>query len=137
MSLATREALWAFAFLAIPLAFFLFIRIWPAFQALWLSLFDWNADPNKRPFVGLEHYQKMLQDRLLVKALQNTLLYTLLGVPLQLALGLGIALLLNAVVKFRDLFRAIYFAPYVTPPPPSPGCLAGCSRPILASSTRC
>lgn len=115
MSLATREALWAFAFLAIPLAFFLFIRIWPAFQALWLSLFDWHADPSKRAFVGLEHYHKMLQDRLLVKALQNTLLYTLLGVPLQLLLGLGIALLLNAVVRFRDLFRAIYFAPYVTP----------------------
>lgn len=115
LSLATREALWAFAFLAIPLAFFLFIRIWPAFQALWLSLFDWNADPSKRAFVGLEHYHKMLQDRLLVKALQNTLLYTLLGVPLQLLLGLGIALLLNAVVRFRDLFRAIYFAPYVTP----------------------
>jgi multiple sugar transport system permease protein len=115
ISLATREALWAFAFLAIPLAFFLFIRIWPAFQALWLSLFDWHADPTKRPFVGLEHYQKMLQDKVLVRALQNTLNYTLIGVPLQLVLGLVIALLLNSIVKFRDLFRAIYFAPYVTP----------------------
>lgn len=115
ISLATREALWAFAFLAIPLAFFLFIRIWPAFQALWLSLFDWHADPSKRPFVGLEHYHKMLEDRLLLKALQNTLAYTLLGVPLQLLLGLGIALLLNAITRFREVFRAIYFAPYVTP----------------------
>ncbi len=115
MSLATREALWAFAFLAIPLAFFLFIRIWPAFQALWLSLFDWHADPSKRPFVGLEHYHQMLDDRLLLKALQNTLAYTLLGVPLQLLLGLCIALMLNAVTRFRDVFRAIYFAPYVTP----------------------
>ncbi|WP_337871011.1 sugar ABC transporter permease [Meiothermus sp.] len=115
VSLAHREALWALAFLAIPLAFFLFIRIWPAFQALWLSLFDWHADPSKRPFVGLEHYHQMLDDRLLLKALQNTLAYTLLGVPLQLLLGLGIALLLNAVTRFRDVFRAIYFAPYVTP----------------------
>ncbi|MCX7740857.1 MAG: sugar ABC transporter permease [Meiothermus sp.] len=115
VSLATREALWAFAFLAIPLAFFLFIRIWPAFQALWLSLFSWHADPAQRAFVGLEHYQKMLEDPRLLKALQNTLLYTLLGVPTQMALGLLIALMLNAIQRFRDLFRAIYFAPYVTP----------------------
>ncbi|ADD26825.1 carbohydrate ABC transporter permease [Meiothermus ruber] len=115
VSLAHREALWALAFLIVPLAFFLFIRIWPAFQALWLSLFDWHADPSQRPFVGLEHYHQMLDDRLLLKALQNTLAYTLLGVPLQLLLGLCIALLLNAVTRFRDVFRAIYFAPYVTP----------------------
>ncbi|HEU4740605.1 MAG TPA: sugar ABC transporter permease [Meiothermus sp.] len=115
LSLARREALWAFAFLLIPLAFFLFIRIWPAFQALWLSLYEWNADPAKRNFVGLEHYQQMLGDKLLRKALANTLLYTLIGVPAQLVLGLGVALLLNSVQRFRDLFRAIYFAPYITP----------------------
>ncbi|RIH87024.1 Lactose transport system permease protein LacF [Meiothermus luteus] len=115
LPLATREALWALAFLAIPLAFFLFIRIWPAFQALWLSLFSWHADPDQRSFVGLEHYHKMLDDPNLRKALQNTLLYTLLGVPTQMALGLLIALMLNAITRLRDLFRAIYFAPYVTP----------------------
>ncbi|MER3443082.1 MAG: ABC transporter permease [Meiothermus sp.] len=117
LSLATREALWAYAFLLIPLAFFLFIRIWPAFQALWLSLYAWNADPSKRAFVGLEHYAQMAQDPLIARSLRNTLLYTLIGVPAQLVLGLGIALLLNAVTRerLRDVFRAIYFAPYVTP----------------------
>lgn len=114
-SLATREALWAFAFLALPLAFFLFIRIYPAFQALWLSLFEWNADPAKRQYVGLEHYSQMLADPTLGRALRNTALYTLIGVPLQLALGLAIALLLQSVSRLRDLFRAVYFTPYITP----------------------
>ena len=114
-SLATREALWAFAFLAIPLLFFLFIRIYPAFQALWLSLFEWNADPAKRQYVGLEHYSRMLADPTLGRALRNTALYTLIGVPLQIALGLAIALLLQSVTRLRDLFRAIYFTPYITP----------------------
>ncbi|MBF6592996.1 MAG: sugar ABC transporter permease [Thermaceae bacterium] len=114
-SLATREALWAFAFLAIPLAFFLFIRIYPAFQALWLSLFEWNADPAKRHYVGLEHYSRMLADPTLGKALRNTVLYTVLGVPFQLILGLAVALLLQSVTRLRDLFRAIYFTPYITP----------------------
>lgn len=114
-SLATREALWALAFLAIPLVFFLFIRIYPAFQALWLSLFEWNADPAKRHYVGLEHYSRMLTDATLGKALRNTVLYTVIGVPLQLALGLILALLLQSVTRLRDLFRAIYFTPYITP----------------------
>ncbi|MER3483319.1 MAG: ABC transporter permease [Meiothermus sp.] len=114
-SLATREALWAFAFLAIPLLFFLFIRIYPAFQALWLSLFEWNADPAKRQYVGLEHYSRMLADPTLGRALRNTALYTFIGVPLQIALGLAIALLLQSVTRLRDLFRAIYFTPYITP----------------------
>ena len=45
LKLATREALWAYVFLAIPLGFFLFLRIWPAFQSFWLSLFTWHVDP--------------------------------------------------------------------------------------------
>lgn len=115
LSLARREALWAFAFLLIPLVFFLFIRIWLAFQALWLSLYEWNADPAKRTYVGLEHYRQMLDDKLLRKALLNTLCYTLIGVPLQMVLGLAVALLLNVVERWRDFFRAVYFAPYITP----------------------
>lgn len=114
-TLARREALWAFVFLAIPLAFFLYFRILPAFQALWLSLYEWHADPSQRRFVGLEHYARLLEDPLLRRALFNTLLYTLLGVPGQIALGLIIALLLRRAPLGRDLFRAIYFAPYVTP----------------------
>ncbi len=115
LTLAQREALWAFVFLAVPLAFFLYFRILPAFQALWLSLYEWHADPAQRRFVGLEHYVRLLEDPLLRRALWNTLLYTLLGVPSQIVLGLIIALLLQRAPLGRDLFRAIYFAPYVTP----------------------
>ncbi|AFV77442.1 sugar ABC transporter permease [Thermus oshimai] len=115
LSLGQREALWAFAFLAIPLAFFLYFRILPAFQALLLSLYEWHADPSMRRFVGLEHYGRLLEDPLLRRALLNTLLYTLLGVPLQILLGLVLALLLRRAPWGRDLFRAVYFAPYITP----------------------
>jgi len=110
LTLAWREALWAFVFLAIPLAFFLYFRILPAFQALWLSLYEWHADPSQRRFVGLEHYARLLEDPVLRRALFNTLLYTLLGIPSQIALGLVIALLLQRVPFGRDFFRAIYFA---------------------------
>ncbi|UCH27753.1 MAG: sugar ABC transporter permease [Trueperaceae bacterium] len=115
LTLATREALWAYAFLLIPLIFYLFLRIWPAFQAFWLSLFSWHVDPAQREFLGAGYYRDMLADSKLHRALTNTLLYAAIIVPAQLVLGLGIALLLNVVTVFRPLFRAIYFAPYVTP----------------------
>ena len=114
-SLARREAVWAYIFLAVPLIFFLGFRIWPAFQSFYLSLFSWHVDAAQREFLGVAQYRQMLADPKLHRALLNTLLYTAIIVPAQLALGLGIASLLNSVDKFQPLFRAIYFAPYVTP----------------------
>jgi len=115
LTLGRREALWAYLFLAIPLAFFLYFRLFPAFQALWLSLFEWHADPSARRFVGLAHYHQLLEDAVFRRALLNTFLYTLLGVPTQIFLGLALALLLQRTPIARNFFRAVYFAPYVTP----------------------
>ncbi|MEZ4631852.1 MAG: sugar ABC transporter permease [Deinococcales bacterium] len=115
LKLATREALWAYAFLAIPLVFFLYLRIWPAFQSFYLSLFSWHVDAAQREFLGLSHYQELIASKDFRAALLNTLKYTLIIVPVQLILGLGIALLLNQITWLKALFRAIYFAPYITP----------------------
>ncbi|MBS3932932.1 MAG: sugar ABC transporter permease [Truepera sp.] len=115
LTLSRREALWAYAFLLLPLAFFLLVRLWPTLQAFQLSLFTWHVDPLQRQFVGLGHYQEMLGEPRLQRALLNTWLYTIIIVPAQLVLGLSIAILLQSVTAFKGLFRAIYFAPYVTP----------------------
>lgn len=119
LSLSSREALWAYAFLLIPLGFFLFFRLWPAVQSLRLSFFTWHVDPEQRVFIGLQYYREMLANFVakgeLYKALRNMLYYFLLVVFGQVALGLISAILLDSVKRLRGLFRAIYFAPYVTP----------------------
>lgn len=115
MKLSTRKTLAAYAFLALPLAFFLVVRLLPTAQAFLLSLREWNADPSAREFVGFRYYAQAFGDARLGRAFLNTLYYTLLGVPSQLILGLSIALLLGTIRRGRSLFRAIYFAPYVTP----------------------
>ncbi len=115
ISLSTREAIWAYAFLLIPLIFFLGFRLWPAVQSFLLSLQTWHVNPDMRQFVGLQYYQEMLQNPRLLQALRNTLLYALITVPAQLIIGLGLAMLLNSVNHFRGFFRAIFFAPYITP----------------------
>ncbi|MEJ2292257.1 MAG: sugar ABC transporter permease, partial [Deinococcales bacterium] len=107
LTLGTREALWAYAFLLLPLAFYGFLRIYPAVQSFNLSLHRWHVDPAQRTFLGLTYYREMLSDPKLHRALTNTLLYAAIIVPAQLVLGLTIAVLLDAVRRLRPLFRAI------------------------------
>jgi multiple sugar transport system permease protein len=115
LSLGQREAAWAYLFLVIPLGFFLFVRVWPAFHAFSLSIQKWHADPAQRQIIGFDNYVKMVGDIRLRRALLNTVKYTLLGVPLQLGLGLLIALGLHSISRWKTFFRALYFVPYITP----------------------
>ena len=52
LTLASREALWAYAFLLIPLAFYLVLRIYPAIQSLWLSLIQLARGPRPEGVPG-------------------------------------------------------------------------------------
>jgi multiple sugar transport system permease protein len=115
LSLAQREAVWAYVFLLVPLAFFALIRFWPAIQSFQLSLSTWHVDPARRTFVGTQYYQELLTNPVFHQALKNTLLYTAITVPVSIGLGLWIAIMLQAVQHGRGWYRAIYFAPYITP----------------------
>jgi multiple sugar transport system permease protein len=115
LTLAQRQAVWAYVFLITPLAFFLIVRLYPALESLRLSLLDYRSPLTPNPFIGLENFRQMATDAVLGRALTNTLLYALIGVPSQLILGLGVALLLQSINRARGVFRAIYFAPFVTP----------------------
>jgi multiple sugar transport system permease protein len=115
LSLAQRQALWAYVFLLVPMAFFLLVRLYPAFSSLLLSLRDYRPSREINPFVGLKNFQDIAADAVFWRAMLNTLLYTIIGVPAQLVLGILVALMLQGINKARGLFRAIYFMPYVTP----------------------
>jgi multiple sugar transport system permease protein len=115
LTLAQRQTVWAYVFLTVPLVFFLTVRLYPAFESLRLSLLDYRSPLAPSSFVGLKNFGDMAQDAVLGRALWNTVMYTVIGVPAQIILGLGVALLLQSVTKARGLFRAIYFAPFVTP----------------------
>lgn len=113
--LETRRALWAYAFLLVPLLFFLTIRLGPAFSSLYISLHEWNILSPSKPFVGLQNFLTLLHDPKFTRAAGNTVRYVVAGVPTQIALGLAVALLLQRINRFRGLFRALYFMPFVTP----------------------
>lgn len=114
LSLSRRRWLWAYAFIAIPLLFFLLIRIGPTLYAFWVSFHEWDPVALDRPWIGLENYQDLANDKVFWKALRNTGIYVIVGVPLGLSISLIIALGLQRLIRFAGFFRALYFLPYVT-----------------------
>lgn len=87
----------------------------PVGLAVVMSLFDWPIF-GTREFVGLGNYVELLTASPdFWPALRNSVVFTLLYVPINLILALGIALLLGPRMRGRAIFRVLFFIPVVTP----------------------
>jgi multiple sugar transport system permease protein len=115
MTLASRRALTAYAFLALPLVFFIGVRFGPMLYMTVMSFTDWSLMRRVLKFVGFANYRTVLSDPIFLQALGNTLEYAVFGAPIVIALSLCIALLLDAIPRGKGLFRLIYVLPYITP----------------------
>ena len=111
--MARKQALWAWAFLALPLAYFTAVRFWPALDALSLSLSRWNL-VGPRQFIGLANYDRMARDPVFWQVLGNTFEYLLLGLPISLLLAFVVAYHLDRVRVGHGFLRALYFLPHLT-----------------------
>lgn len=114
LTLERRRWLWGYAFILIPLIFFLAIRIGPTLYAVWVSFHKWDPIAIDRPFIGMDNYRTLVDDKVFWKSLRNTWIYVGVGVPAGLILSLLIALGLQRMIRFTGFFRALYFLPYVT-----------------------
>jgi raffinose/stachyose/melibiose transport system permease protein len=100
-------------FLLPALILFLLFVIYPIFRSLYFSMFDWNGLGPAVDFVGLQNFQKILTDKVFLKATWNVLLIVIFSVGLQLPLALALAVLVGRNLPGRGLFRTIFFMPYV------------------------
>ncbi len=114
---ARSTAGWLFAGPALVLIAVFFLL--PVVAALLLSFTDFDlyalADPENLRGVGLRNYATLLSTPMFWKALGNTAIFVVLGVPLSLLASLGSALLIDSrLARYRGWFRTVYFAPVVT-----------------------
>ena len=119
MTLARKKIVWAYIFLAIPIVFFAYIRIYPTIFAFQMSLHDYNPLAVEQPFVGFENYEKVFEElgkkkSITKAAFSNTISYVAFGVPIQLFLALAVALMLNEIRFMSTLYRILFFLPFVT-----------------------
>ncbi|SCL24565.1 carbohydrate ABC transporter permease [Micromonospora inyonensis] len=108
---------WGFALpFAIPFTIFM---VGPVLVSLAMSFTDIRSadlrDPLAVELVGLDNYLRLLDDELFGRAVRNTAVVVLVGVPLTVGLGLAVALGLNSgLTRFTALFRVGYYLPVVT-----------------------
>ena len=106
----------ATAILVIAAAYFVFVLWWPIFQT-----FAWSfADKFMFHFewIGTANYRRMfIDDPIFWKAVQVTILYTLMVVPPVVVIGLFLAILVNTVANraVRGTLTASYFVAYIVP----------------------
>lgn len=102
-------------FLVPALLMYSIFFIYPATQAFWVSLHDWNGYDKSMVFVGLGNYQELLGDSLFWQALRLTLTISLAGGIGIFALAFYFAVILRPRLRGKKLFRALIFFPIVIP----------------------
>ncbi|MCY3894900.1 MAG: sugar ABC transporter permease [Chloroflexi bacterium] len=111
LSERAREEIAAFLFISPWIIGFVVFTAGAMLFSFGLSFYKADLLTGKK-FVGIEHYVDLFtSDRLFVKSLVNTFLYTLGVVPVATVLSLLVALLLNQGVWFQGIWRTIYYIP--------------------------
>lgn len=87
--------------------------IFPIFQSLYYSFFNWTVGAASQQWVGFGNYAKLLQDPQFLNALGITLIFTVASVVLLIALGFGSALLLLRENLLTRIVRSIFFFPTI------------------------
>ncbi|MEU6028946.1 sugar ABC transporter permease [Streptomyces tauricus] len=107
-----QETATAWAFVAPSVLVILGLSVVPV---IWSLLLSFQADDLVTPsrWVGLDNYRALAQDPHFDQAVRNTLVYTLLYVPLSIGFGLLLALALNRRIRLVGLYRTLIFVPFV------------------------
>ena len=104
----------AFLFILPALINFSIFRYLPIFAAARASLWQYSLLGGYRDFIGLQHYQFMMEDIYFWKSMKVTALFVLMKVPLQVLLSLMFAVLLQKETRSSAVVRSAIFTPVVT-----------------------
>jgi multiple sugar transport system permease protein len=116
-----RETWVAYAFLLPWLGGFLLLTLGPMLFSLYYSFTNYGVqqiaglEPTKT--VGLDNYQRLLDDPKVAASLKNTFVYTVMMVPGRILFALALAMILLRVgQRLAGVFRTIFYLPHITPP---------------------
>lgn len=104
----------ALAFLLPAIAVISTFVIYPLVTTGYWSLTSWDGLSPVKRWVGLDNYQRLLNDPAFRNSLVVTVLYGVGVSVLGVATGLAAALLLHAPLRGRGWYRTAFFVPVVT-----------------------
>ncbi|MFG1814931.1 carbohydrate ABC transporter permease [Kribbella sp. NPDC049174] len=106
------EGATGWAFVSPSVLLILGLSVVPVLWSLLLS-FQVNDLVSPSQWVGLANYKALAKDPEFRSAVQHTLVYTVLYVPLSVVGGLAIAIMLDRKIRFIGLYRTLVFVPFV------------------------
>lgn len=106
------EGVWGYTFIAVALVVFAMFTAYPVVNAFIISFQEYK--PLGSSFIGFENYSTTIVDPLFWQSVRNTVVYTLLTVPVNLFLSLSIAILILPFrKKTQSFFKATFYLPVV------------------------
>ena len=93
------------------------ITVYPALEAVRLAMTDASLlKLAKAKFIGLQNFQRMLDDPTFIDGLWRTLRWDMAVISIEMLIGIPLALFLNKNFYGRGFVRAAMMVPYITPP---------------------
>ncbi|MBS5114966.1 MAG: sugar ABC transporter permease [Erysipelotrichaceae bacterium] len=102
-----------YLFIAPALIIFLIFSIYPIFNMIGLSFYEWDFISPTKVFVGFKNYVNLFKDAEFFQTLTNTIVYMVLTVGIGLILGIFLALFLKKDTKVNKFMQSIIFSPYI------------------------
>ena len=90
---------------------FLLYVIFPIFQSMGISLYQWDGLGEKE-FIGLQNYVELMDDEAFYTSLKNNVIWLVLYL-LAIPAGLFAALFLNQTVRGIRIYKSLFFFPFV------------------------
>lgn len=107
-----RDDKWAWLMLTPNVIGFLMFMLVPMAATFGLSFtkYDMLSTPK---FIGLQNYADMLHDKIVWKVTWNTIVYTVLTVPVGMCISLFLAVVLDGPIRAKRFFRGAFFLPSI------------------------
>jgi raffinose/stachyose/melibiose transport system permease protein len=100
-------------FLLPALLLYAIFVIYPIFQSIRYSFYDWNGLEPLTDWIGLGNYATAFSDPVFWEAVKHNFIIVILSLLLQIPFALAMALLISQNLKGKGVFRVMFFAPYI------------------------
>jgi multiple sugar transport system permease protein len=110
-----RQKITPWMILLLPILFTLWLKYYPIFKAMYISLFRYNPIKQPGQFIGLENYINMFNTKYYWEAWQNTFIFLLLQLAMTFFIPIIQALFLNELQRAKNTVSTIYVLPALIP----------------------
>ncbi len=108
-----RRRIWGYLFVLPFICFLSIFLIYPLLRTFYLSLFEKTLF--KTEFIGLDHFKNLFTDSFFLMALENTIYFAVIIVPISVIVPLVFAAMLRNLHKHsKSFFRLVFYLPVVT-----------------------